>query len=57
MIEPDDIKKSLKSDEYKLYKLIFNRFISSRMADAVYKTVSADAVNSGAEFQDHPSAD
>ncbi len=51
MIEPDDIKKSLKSDEYKLYKLIFNRFISSRMADAVYKTVSADAVNSGAEFK------
>lgn len=51
MIEPDSIKKSLKSDEYKLYKLIFNRFISSRMADALYKTVSADAVNSGAEFK------
>lgn len=51
MIEPDSIKKSLKSDEYKLYKLIFNRFISSRMADAVYKTVLADAVNSGAEFK------
>lgn len=51
MLEPDDIKKSLKSDEYKLYKLIFNRFISSRMADALYKTVSAEAENNGAEFK------
>lgn len=51
MIEPDDIKKSLKSDEYKLYKLIFNRFVSSRMADAIYKTASADAETGGVEFK------
>lgn len=51
MLEPDEIKKSLKSDEYKLYKLIFNRFIASSMTDAVYKTISADAENNGAEFK------
>lgn len=51
MLSPDEIKKSLKSDEYKLYKLIFSRFISSQMADAVYKTLSAEAENNGAVFK------
>ena len=37
---PDDIKKNLTNDQYKLYKLIYNRFIASQMAAAVYDTVS-----------------
>lgn len=46
-LEPDKIKESLTNDQYKLYKLIYNRFISSQMAAAVYDTVSASiAVNS-----------
>ena len=36
---PDEIKDSLTQDQYKLYKLIFNRFIASQMAVAVYDTV------------------
>ena len=36
---PDEIKDSLSQDQYKLYKLIFNRFIASQMAVAVYDTV------------------
>ena len=36
---PDEIKKSLTVDQYKLYKLIFNRFIASQMAEAIYDTV------------------
>ena len=46
-LEPDKIKQSLTNDQYKLYKLIYNRFISSQMAAAVYDTVSASiGVNS-----------
>ena len=46
-LEPDKIKQSLTNDQYKLYKLIYNRFIASQMAAAVYDTVSASiGVNS-----------
>ena len=37
---PDDIKESLSNDQYKLYKLIYNRFIASQMAAAMYDTIS-----------------
>lgn len=37
---PDDIKNSLTKDQYKLYKLIFNKFISSQMEYAIYDTVT-----------------
>jgi len=40
-LEPDKIKKSLTNDQYKLYKLIYNRFIASQMASAVFDTVNA----------------
>ena len=33
---PDNIKKFLTTDQYKLYKLIWERFVASQMADAVY---------------------
>ena len=39
---PDEIKESLSSDQYKLYKLIYNRFIASQMTEAIYDTVSVD---------------
>jgi len=39
---PDDIKDSLTAEQYKLYKLIWSRFIASQMSSAVYDTVSAD---------------
>ncbi len=41
-LEPDEIKESLSNDQYKLYKLIWGRFVASQMASAVYDTVSAD---------------
>ncbi len=41
-ITPDSIKDSLTPDQYKIYKLIWERFIASQMTDAVYDTVSAD---------------
>ena len=39
---PDQIKASLTPDQYKLYKLIWNRFVASRMADQVQDTVTVN---------------
>jgi len=39
-LEPDQIKSSLTSDQYKLYKLIYNRFLASQMSSAVFDTVA-----------------
>lgn len=36
----DSIKASLSKDQYKLYKLIWERFVASQMATANYKTIS-----------------
>ncbi len=40
--KPDAIKSSLTRDQYKLYKLIYSRFVSSQMTPAIYDTLSAD---------------
>ena len=45
-LEPDSIKDFLTKDQYKLYKLIYNRFMASQMASAVYSTMSV-TINSG----------
>ena len=37
-LEPDSIKEYLSNDQYKLYKLIWERFLASRMSAAVYET-------------------
>ena len=39
-LEPEKIKDSLTKDQYKLYKLIYNRFMASQMASAIYDTMS-----------------
>ena len=41
-LTPDQVKGSLTSDQYKLYKLIWERFIASQMANCQLDTVSAD---------------
>ena len=41
-LEPEKIKNSLTPDQYKLYRLIYNRFIASQMSQAVYDTISAN---------------
>ncbi len=40
--EPEKIKKYLTPDQYKLYKLIWTRFVASQMASAILDTVTAD---------------
>jgi len=49
--EPLKIKKALTSDQYKLYKLIWDRFIASQMASAEINTVVADFENNGYIFR------
>lgn len=39
-LTPESIKSSLTPDQYKLYKLIYNRFMASQMSAAIYDTVS-----------------
>ncbi len=39
---PEQIKASLSRDQYRLYKLIYDRFVSSQMTPAVYDTLSVD---------------
>ena len=41
-LEPEKIKDALTPDQYKLYKLIYNRFIASQMSEAIYDTVAVD---------------
>ncbi|MDR2909743.1 MAG: type I DNA topoisomerase, partial [Oscillospiraceae bacterium] len=39
-LSPERVKKSLSADQYKLYKLIWERFIASQMRDALLDAVS-----------------
>lgn len=41
-LHPDDIKKDLSSDQYKLYKLIWERFVACQMADCIQNTTQID---------------
>lgn len=41
-ISPEEAKKSLTAEQYKLYKLIWERFIASQMANAMLDTMSVD---------------
>ena len=41
-ITPDEIKSSLTNDQYKLYKLIYNRFMASQMKPAIYDTMAVN---------------
>lgn len=50
-LTPARVKSSLSSDQYKLYKLIWERFIASQMADATLDTVSVDIDADGCLFK------
>ncbi len=50
-LEPDKIKGSLSSDQYKLYRLIWERFTACQMADCIQKTTQADIGANGYLFK------
>ncbi len=50
-LEPDSIKHNLTSDQYKLYNLIWKRFVASQMSECVQKTTRADIEGNGYVFK------
>lgn len=49
--EPDKIKSSLTIDQYKLYKLIWGRFIASQMSPAIYETMTVNILSNSFIFR------
>ena len=50
-LDPERIQGSLTREQYRLYKLIWSRFLASQMACAVYDTVSIDTQCAGHTFR------
>ena len=50
-LEPERIKSSLTADQYKLYKLIWSRFLATQMANSLFDTVSIDTECAGHVFR------
>ena len=50
-LTPEQIKKDLTSEQYRLYKLIWSRFLASQMAAAVYDSVSIEVESAGYQFR------
>ena len=50
-LKPEDIRDSLTSEQYKLYKLIWDRFLASLMASATYDTMQVDIDCNGNTFK------
>ncbi|MBQ7968856.1 MAG: type I DNA topoisomerase [Clostridia bacterium] len=48
--EPENIKKYLTTDQYKIYKLIWDRFLASQMASAQLNTLNAEIESNGYIF-------
>ena len=50
-LTPEDVKKDLTGEQYRLYKLIWSRFLACQMAQAVYDSVSIEAESAGYIFK------
>ena len=50
-LDPERIQSSLTREQYRLYKLIWSRFLASQMANAVYDTVAIDTTCAGHIFR------
>ena len=48
---PEDVKASLTGEQYRLYKLIWSRFLACQMANAVYDSVSVEILNGEHSFR------
>lgn len=49
--EPSSLKDVLSRDQYRLYKLIYDRFLASQMAPAIMDTMTVHLENNGVEFR------
>ncbi|MEN1966887.1 type I DNA topoisomerase [Lentibacillus sp. N15] len=49
--DPKTLKPTLSRDQYRLYQLIWERFLASQMAPAVMDTMTVQLINNGVEFR------
>jgi DNA topoisomerase I len=49
--DPGSVKEFLSRDQYRLYKLVWERFVASQMAPAIMDTMSVDLVNGPVYFR------
>jgi len=50
-LTPEQVKKSLSSEQYRLYRLIWSRFLACQMANAVYDSVSVEIMAANHAFR------
>lgn len=50
-LAPDDIRKDLTAEQYRLYKLIWSRFLACQMSSAIYDSVTIDVESAGYTFR------
>ncbi len=55
-LTPEDIKKDLTQEQYRLYRLIWSRFVACQMSNAVYDSVSVEVASAGHDFRASSSA-
>lgn len=48
---PEDVKKDLTSEQHRLYKLIWGRFLASQMASAIYDSLGIEVSSAGYTFR------
>ena len=53
---PEQLKKDLTGEQYRLYKLIWSRYVACQMANAVYDSVSVDIDAAGHSFRSSSSS-
>lgn len=50
-LTPESLKKDLSNDQYRLYKLIWARFMASQMSNAIYDSLTIEAASAGYMFK------
>jgi len=48
---PEEIKKNLTNEQYRLYKLIWSRFLASQMSPVIYDSVAIEVESAGYQFR------
>ena len=51
LLTPDSIKSSLSSDQFRLYRMIWSRFVASQMSPSIYDSVTVDVLSAGYIFR------
>lgn len=50
-LTPESIKKDLTAEQFRLYKLIWSRFLACQMANAIYDSVNIEVTSAGYVFK------